>query len=144
MVAPSYPAEPSVVATEYIGFWIRIGAAVVDCIAISIMLVILRLLPHALFLYRIFPLFFLPLLYYWLLTGLKGQTLGKRLVGIKVVDAQGNIPGLGRAALREIPGKLISALALCIGFFWIAFDNNKQGWHDKLADTYVLKAESRR
>ena len=37
-------------------------------------------------------------------------------------------------------GKLISAIALCLGFLWIAWDREKQGWHDKIADTHVVKA----
>ena len=61
------------------------------------------------------------------------------LVSIKVVNAQGNIPGLGHAALREILGKFISTIALCLGFLWIAWDRQKQGWHDKIAGTYVVK-----
>ena len=65
-------------------------------------------------------------------------------VGIKVVDRQSNIPGLGPAALREVLGKIVSGIAFCIGFLWIAFDSNKQGWHDKIASTYVVKVESRR
>ena len=48
---------------------------------------------------------------------------------------------MGRAAVREILGKLISTIVLFIGFLWIAFDDKKQGWHDKLASTYVVKAE---
>ena len=138
-VGPSYPTAPSAVAMEYAGFWIRFGAAVVDYVVVCAALVILRLLFHTLLSYMLLFLFFLPWLYYWLFTGLKGQTPGKMLVGIKVVNAQGNIPGLGHAALREVLGKLISTIVLCLGFFWIAFDNNKQGWHDKLASTYVVK-----
>jgi len=87
---------------------------------------------------------FVPWLYLWLFTGLKGQTLGKMVVGIKVVNAEGSIPGLGRAALREVLGKIISSIALCIGFLWIVRDGRKQGWHDKIANTYVVRAESRR
>jgi uncharacterized RDD family membrane protein YckC len=50
-----------------------------------------------------------PWLYYWLFAGLKGQTPGKILVRIKVMDAHGDIPGLGHGALRE-PGPLCRAL----------------------------------
>ena len=60
-------------------------------------------------------------------------------VGIKVVNYQGDRPGLGSAALREVLGKLISAVVLYIGFFWIAGDRQKQGWHDKIASTHVVK-----
>ena len=60
------------------------------------------------------------------------------------VNAEGFVPGLGRAALREIPGKIVSAIAICLGFLWIIWDGQKQGWHDKIAETYVLRVESRR
>lgn len=146
-VPPTYPTAPSVAATEYIGFWIRFGALIIDGIVIWLVSVALTffLLRSMVGLFLSSVVWFpLPLLYYWLFTGLKGQTLGKMLVGIKVVNAQGNIPGLGGAALREVLGKLISAIVLFIGFFWIAFDNNKQGWHDKIAGTYVVKSEPSR
>jgi uncharacterized RDD family membrane protein YckC len=80
------------------------------------------------------------ILYYWFFTGLRGQTPGKMAVGIKVIDAQGNRPGLGIAALREVLGKLISTIVLCLGFLWIAWGKEKQGWHDRIASTHVVKA----
>jgi len=60
-------------------------------------------------------------------------------VGIKVVNAQGNRPTLRVAALREVLGKLISTIVLCLGFLWIDRDKQKQGWHDRIAGTYVVK-----
>ena len=77
-------------------------------------------------------------LYHWLFTGLKGQTPGKMAMGIRVVDAQGWVPGLGIAALREFVGKFVSGTVLAIGLLWIALDSRKQGWHDKIAGTYVI------
>ena len=134
-VATAAPA----VAGAYAGFWIRFAAALIDAVAVFAASWLLSLLAIFLPVYSmaVFPL--LGLLYYWLFTGLKGQTPGKMAVRIKVVDAQGNTPGLGAAALREILGKLISAIALCVGFLWIAFDDDKQGWHDKIASTHVVE-----
>lgn len=131
------------VAIEYMGFWIRFAAAIIDGVILFIISSILIIPTRFVgFIYGPTIVFniFLFWLYYWLLTGLKGQTIGKMAVGIKVVDAQGNKPGLGIAALREIPGKLISTIVLSIGFIWIAGDRQKQGWHDKIANTYVIKA----
>lgn len=54
-------------------------------------------------------------LYHWLFIGLKGQTPGKMLVGIKVVREDGKVPGLGTAALRETVGKLVSGIVLGLG-----------------------------
>ncbi len=45
----------------------------------------------------------------------------------------------GRAAKREILGKFVSSILLGIGYLMVAFDSQKQGLHDKIADTYVIK-----
>ena len=137
-VAAIPPAAPEA-TVEYMGFWIRFAASIIDGVILfivsSILLIPLRFIYWPAMLSNIFLLW----LYYWLFTGLKGQTLGKMAVGIKVVNAQGDIIGLGAAAMREILGKTLSAIALYIGFFWIAGDRQKQGWHDKIAGTYVVK-----
>jgi uncharacterized RDD family membrane protein YckC len=68
-----------------------------------------------------------------------GGTLGQRMLGLHVVDAAtGQNIGLGRAAGRFV-GYLISAFALYIGLIWAAFDPRKQGWHDKIASTFVVR-----
>jgi uncharacterized RDD family membrane protein YckC len=142
-VEPKAQVKPAI-AIEYMGFWLRFVAAIVDALAVSVisyaLTFIFGLLPDVyLFLYSYLNSFIVLLLYYWLFTGLKGQTPGKMIVGIKVADMSGNKPGLLRAALREIPGKIISTIAFYIGFLWIAWDKKKQGFHDKLATTYVIK-----
>lgn len=76
--------------------------------------------------------------YFVILTALWGATLGKRLLGMQVVDSQRKTPSFGKVLLRETIGKLISFLVLGIGFIWIIFDGKKQGWHDKIAGTYVI------
>jgi uncharacterized RDD family membrane protein YckC len=79
------------------------------------------------------------MLYWVLMTGLKGQTVGKMAMGIMVVRANGNLPGIGYAALREMVGKFVSGTFLLVGFIWTGFDPQKQGWHDKIASTYVVR-----
>lgn len=69
----------------------------------------------------------------------KGQTLGMRWLGIRVVRTDGSYMGLGRSFMRAL-GLGLSFLVLFIGVIWVAFDKNKQGWHDKMADTYVVRA----
>ena len=64
-------------------------------------------------------------------------TLGKRIVGIKVVDRDGRRLSFPRA-LAHTSTKLASYVALGIGFLWIAFTKSKQGWHDKAARTFVV------
>lgn len=72
-------------------------------------------------------------------TGYCGQTPGKMALRIKVVRTDGSPLGYGRAALREVLGKFVSAILLGIGYLMVAFDSQKQGLHDKIADTYVIK-----
>ena len=67
---------------------------------------------------------------------LAGQTPGKQLVGVRVVRTDGRRIEFGRAVVRRL-GYILSSL-LYLGFLWILFDNRRQGWHDKLADTIVV------
>ena len=79
-------------------------------------------------------------LYFILFHGATGQTPGKRIVGLKLVQESGASLSYGTAFLRWVGG-LISAFFLFLGFFWIAIDGKKQGWHDKIAKTKVVKVD---
>jgi uncharacterized RDD family membrane protein YckC len=76
--------------------------------------------------------------YFVLMTGQSGQTLGKMLLGIKVVTVEGANPGYGKALVRWL-GYIVSTLIIFIGFLMVAWDSQKQGLHDKIADTYVIR-----
>jgi len=76
--------------------------------------------------------------YFWSAAG-KGQTLGSRALGIRVVKTDGSFLDYPGAFLRYI-GFVISCVVFLIGVIWAAFDAQKQGWHDKIAGTYVVKA----
>ena len=67
-----------------------------------------------------------------------GATPGKMLMGLRVVTREGEPIGGGTAALRYI-GYIISGLALLLGFLWIIWDPEHEGWHDKIAGTRVIK-----
>jgi uncharacterized RDD family membrane protein YckC len=123
------------------GFWIRFAAAIIDYVIIVFISFVLSHIAIGL-VAAFWPLLFF--LYHWLFIGLKGQTPGKMVVGIKVVKAEGSMPGLGDAALREVLGKIISRLVIYLGFLWIIWDRQKQGWHDKIASTHVVRVKSRR
>lgn len=69
-----------------------------------------------------------------------GQTWGKRAVGIKIVDANGDPLTAGKAALRHLLGYPISGALLYLGFLWALWDEDRQALHDKLAGTYVVRA----
>lgn len=68
-----------------------------------------------------------------------GQTLGKKVMGVKVVNAEGKTPSMVTFFLREIIGKMVSAIILMIGYLMILWDGRKQGLHDKIAGTFVVK-----
>lgn len=65
-------------------------------------------------------------------------TPGKLLLGCQVVDADNFAPVTIKQAVIRYLGYLVSMLPLLLGFFWIAWDPRKQGFHDKLAKTVVL------
>lgn len=74
--------------------------------------------------------------------GPSGQTLGKKLVGIRVIDYRTGGPiGIGRGMLRLI-GRYISQIPCGLGYFWMLWDNEKQTWHDKICDCVVVPVSS--
>ena len=67
-----------------------------------------------------------------------GQTVGKKAMGIRVVDFQTGGPiGYPRAFIRWI-GRYVSAIACLLGYFWMLWDREKQTWHDKFANDVVV------
>lgn len=131
---------------SYAGFWIRVVATIIDTV-----LLMLVIFPIA------FALGFMGFsdsesfgaidvatqlitfaLYIWLWVKFAG-TPGHRLLKLKILDADtGKNLSIGKAVIRYI-GYIISALVLCIGFVWVVFDARKQGWHDKMANSVVVK-----
>jgi uncharacterized RDD family membrane protein YckC len=64
-------------------------------------------------------------------------TIGKRALGIIVVDQAGKRIGLGKSLLRN-GAKFLSILPLNLGFLWAAWSPDKRAWHDYIAGTYVI------
>jgi len=156
-VASRETASPAVSAADGIakaGFWIRLVAWVIDKILVGLLQVALGgLLLLAGFSYtplvdnnlgalaQLIWLFTIVvnIVYYVLFTGHCGQTPGKMAVRVRVIRRDGEPISYGRAFFREVPGKFISAVILGIGYLMVAFDDQKQGLHDRMADTYVIK-----
>jgi uncharacterized RDD family membrane protein YckC len=67
-----------------------------------------------------------------------GWSPGKRLFGLRVVDASGNVPGMRRGLTRAV-FTLGSELPVFLGFFWALFDRERRTWHDHLAQTWVVR-----
>jgi uncharacterized RDD family membrane protein YckC len=118
------------------GFWRRFAALFVDGIVLGIVYFVFRALTSenaASFLN-----FLAGIAYYTYLEGSSGQTLGKKALGIRVVDLDGGGSiGYGRAFLRYI-GRIVSAIPLFLGYFWMLWDKEKQTWHDKFANSVVV------
>ena len=81
---------------------------------------------------------FIFLAYFIVPTGIFGRTIGKWVAGISVVDDTGNKPGVALAIPREMVGRFVATITFGIGIIWVIFDKNHQGWHDKIAGTYVV------
>jgi len=144
--------------TYYGGFWRRTIAFLIDKVALSLISMILLFIA-SLFLGLGFPFnlsinisevitgtfllsyygttIFLNMVYFTYFHGTTGQTPGKKILGLKVIQKTGDEMTLGLAFLRWV-GYIISGLVFNLGFLWVAFDRKKQGWHDKIAATYVI------
>lgn len=139
---------------DYAGFWLRFGAALIDGI---ILYIVNRIIGAAAgisvsgltiadedFIQKILMSYSLStgvgVLYHSLMESSNWQaTLGKRAVGIKVTDLDGNRISFLRAFGRYF-AKIVSALILCIGYIMAGFTEKKQALHDMMAGTLVVKS----
>jgi uncharacterized RDD family membrane protein YckC len=74
--------------------------------------------------------------------GLSGQSIGKGILGLRIVREDGEPPGWGQCVAR-LGGYWLSTVPLFAGFLWIIVDPLREGWHDKLAGTAVVYAGRR-
>jgi uncharacterized RDD family membrane protein YckC len=76
--------------------------------------------------------------YFWTTTG---QTIGKKAMGLKVVSAEtGELLDYGGAAIRYV-GYIVSGIPFYLGYLWMIWDPQHDGWHDKIAKTKVIKVQ---
>jgi len=134
---------------EYAGFWIRVGASIIDTF---ILLLVTSPILYTIYgkeyfksegliagywdiiIKWIFPA--VAVIVFWIY---KSATPGKMIMGIKIVDMKtGNPPSPSQSIIRYL-GYYVSMIPLMLGIIWVAFDEKKQGWHDKLAGTVVIK-----
>ena len=76
-----------------------------------------------------------------LMVSFNGQTLGKMMLRLRVVKKRGGRITILDALLRNVFGYLISQICL-LGYLWALFDREKQAWHDKMAGTVVVEAQT--
>lgn len=130
------------------GFWIRLLATWVDCIIIYIFLTGIFYLLLFTSTYVYFPFnftfFVVGIIYSSVLVALKGQTIGKYLLGIVVYNYDNSRLSPIKSLLRESVLKIISGIVLFLGFFWIGFSKKKMGCHDYLVRSKVLQYEDQK
>jgi len=134
---------------EYAGFWIRFGALLIDLVIMMIVLYVPLSLIYGeeywvgdkliygfwdVMLGYVVP--FVATIWFWLhYLG----TPGKMAMKLQIVDAStGEKMRTGQAIGRYF-AYILSAVPLCLGFLWVGIDQRKQGWHDKLASTFVIR-----
>jgi len=134
---------------EYAGFWVRVGASLIDTLLLLIISYPILGLIYGegywsgtqviagfwdLILTYILPA--MAIVLFWIY---KSATPGKMALKLTIVDADtGGKPTTGRLIGRYL-AYYLSALPLCLGFIWVGIDKRKQGWHDKLARTVVVR-----
>ena len=141
------PAAGYAPSARYGGFWIRVVAYIIDAIILGVVAGIIDAILHINLTDPASPSrgagsaisLVLSFAYFAGMWTYQGATLGQRIFGMKVVDANTGQPiSFGKAALRWI-GLLISFLVCFVGVIWVAFDARKQGWMDKIAGTVVTQ-----
>jgi len=144
VISPSVAAaDTAAPALEYAGFWRRLGASIIDGfiltlvnLSIGFSLGLGGMKPGGLLGLVSFLIGVGYVIFFWV--SQNGQTLGKRAMAVRVVKDTGEPLDWETAIVRYI-GYIISSIILFLGFIWVAFDSKKQGWHDKIAKTYVVK-----
>ena len=131
---------------KHAGFGVRFLAFIIDMVILATVLGVLRRLlffppfgrPYGQYLWGNFNLLASTLYSISLWVNWNGQTVGKKALKIKVVSVDKKALDYKTAIIRYI-GYFVSSIVFCLGFFWIIWDDEKQGWHDKIAGTYVVK-----
>jgi len=148
------PESPPLATVEVVGFIPRLGAHLIDAVIVAVVQWAVQLglfvaidvlaappggtappavgMTAAALVVLINPAYFVG---FW---RLRGQTPGKMALGLKIVAEDGSPLSWGRAIVRYL-GWLAGGLVLALGYIWVAFDAKRQGWHDKLARTYVVR-----
>ncbi len=139
---------------EYAGFWCRVGASIIDTILLLLLVAPLLTMVYGQSYWTEFEAvtgfwnsvinYLLPVtavLAFWFY---KSATPGKMALKISIVDAKtGCKPSVGQLIGRYL-AYYVSVIPFCLGFIWVGIDKRKQGWHDKLAGTVVVRNASKK
>jgi uncharacterized RDD family membrane protein YckC len=90
----------------------------------------------------VFLIPFIAGLYFVVFWSLTGRTIGKSILGLKVVAPSGMPPTIGRSIVRVL-GYVVSAIFFWAGYLWVLVDADRKAWHDHMANTFVVYDYSR-
>ena len=134
---------------EYAGFWIRVGATIIDTILILIITlpILTTLYGDSYWLGGSLVQGFWDLIFSYVLPAIaviffwvyKSATPGKLATKLTIVDADtGEKPTLAQFIIRYF-AYFVAVIPLFLGIIWVGIDARKQGWHDKIARTVVIR-----
>jgi uncharacterized RDD family membrane protein YckC len=135
--APASTPVPEALAHPRAGFFERMGAAFLDIVIVSILVGIVANVGFGFFHRPPFGLL-VALAYFAGMWSWKGTTVGGIILNLKVVRLD-NQPVTFVVALVRGLAAALSVIVLFLGFLWIAWDKEKQGWHDRIAGTVVVR-----
>jgi uncharacterized RDD family membrane protein YckC len=156
---PGVPMMPAPTSGRFAGFWIRFVAYLIDSVIVGGVAFGIIKVTGAITVTcpadtvdlttscpggvtTVSPLLWVVLiagiLYNPVLWGI-GGTIGQRVLGLRVADANtGAAIGIGHGFLRLV-GYIVASIPIYLGLIWVAFDSRKQGWHDKIASSVVIR-----
>ncbi|GAB6069656.1 RDD family protein [Thiomicrorhabdus hydrogeniphila] len=134
---------------EYAGFWIRVSASLIDTVILLLITTPLLFMIYGdtywdsqsfilgswdFVISYIFPA--IAVIVFW---AYKSATPGKMALKLTILDAKtGQKPSTQQFIIRYL-GYFVSTIPLFLGLIWVGIDKRKQGWHDKMAGTVVVK-----
>lgn len=138
---------------EYVGFWLRLWASVLDSLLLMAILVplVLTVFGWNHFITAIhlggtadfLVSWFLPAVLILAIWTAGNRTPGKRAISAVVLDERTSSPPSLQQHIGRYLGYFLAVIPLGLGLVWVAFDPKKQGWHDKLAGTIVVRTRKK-
>jgi uncharacterized RDD family membrane protein YckC len=141
------------VELEYVGFWPRVWASLIDTFILFVVTSPLLLMVYGRNYYSLSGFlqgpadflisYLLPAAIVIVFWTTRNATPGKSAIGAKIVDERtGEAPSLGQYIGRYL-GYFVAMFPLFLGILWVGFDRKKQGWHDLLSGTVVVRLKNR-
>jgi uncharacterized RDD family membrane protein YckC len=146
---PNYSVkEDDIFVLQYAGFWTRFWAYILDLVVVGSLsrFIFIPLVSSEKLSNTVLTVFtietvlsaFIYFVYFIFMTKLFSQTIGKMIVGIKVIELENEELRWSTVLFREWIGRFISKTILMIGYLLAAFSPKKQALHDMLSDTVVI------